>query len=413
MASRSVDSGELVDIEFDDGTVVPCTRNHKWFVLHAPGTRYGRYYPDGRFVGGESEVFREFVVACYLVPGTIAPTRGGGLATIVSISPRKAGTPTTVYSLNVPCDHTYVTTNGIVTGNSIHTWCGASAENFMGWEVERQEIMPRSYRCGKAIVDLGERCLQRLSNYWDRGIAPADHDSEIRESEDLDWELSKVDPKQSTLVLARTKYDVSRARAILAEHDIPCRYTKRREGAHTKDLAMGALWALEHGEGISGEAWGYALEALPSKGQGGVPYLEYGTKAQWKKGLADEYDRVYPEDLPALGVTDTLRGMIMSGEWSKLPDGGTDWYRSAKKFGVEVVSDPKVLVGTVHSSKGMEADRVILLTNVPTRVRDGEENDQIRFDEERRIEYVACTRARYELVLAHDPRSRYRMEIPV
>jgi len=37
----------------------------------------------------------------------------------------------------------------------------------------------------------------------------------------------------------------------------------------------------------------------------------------------------------------------------------------------------------------------------------------VRFAEERRIEYVACTRAKHELVIAHDPRERYRMEIPV
>jgi ATP-dependent exoDNAse (exonuclease V) beta subunit len=61
----------------------------------------------------------------------------------------------------------------------------------------------------------------------------------------------------------------------------------------------------------------------------------------------------------------------------------------------------------------MEAAKVIVLTSVSRRTRNGEEDDDRKFAEERRIEYVACTRAKHQLIVAHDPRSKYRMEIPL
>jgi superfamily I DNA/RNA helicase len=87
--------------------------------------------------------------------------------------------------------------------------------------------------------------------------------------------------------------------------------------------------------------------------------------------------------------------------------------RAAKRFGVEAVSSPKIRIGTVHSVKGQEATKVIVLSSVGRRIRESEENSQERHDEERRIEYVAVTRAKQKLIVAHDPREKYRMEFPI
>ena len=296
----------------------------------------------------------------------------------------------------------------------LFSWAGASASHFMGWDVAKQHIMPKSFRCPKAIMEAGERCLQRLPDYWDRGIAPADHDGRIEESENFEDDLYDLRPDEDTLVIARTNRNVAKIKGILDDIGTPYRYVKQKnEGRTCKEQGMAGLWNLQHCQGISGEAWGRIVEILPSKTTDGREWLVRGSKAKWKKGLAEQFDRVYPEDLPTLGASPELCQAIASGQWAGLPDGGTKWVRAAKKWGVEAVSEPKIRIGTIHSSKGMEASKVIVLTSVSQRCRDAEESDDAKFAEERRIEYVACTRAKHKLILAHDPRARYRMEIPL
>jgi len=296
----------------------------------------------------------------------------------------------------------------------LYSWAGASSEYFMSWDVgKNQKIMPKSYRCAPPIMALGERCLQRLPDYWDRGIAPADHEGSVEESENFEDDLSDLRPDEDTLVIARTNRHVGKIAAILDDIGMPFRKVKAKGGAYTRDLGMGGLWRLQHGEAISGDQWGYILEMLPSKTTDGRTWLERGSKSRWSKGLNSTFDRIYPEDLGHLGATEHLRAAIASGAWSGLPDGGTKWSAAAKRWGVETVSDPKIRVGTIHSVKGQESDKVVMLTNLGRRIRESEENDQTRFNEERRIEYVGVTRARKKLIIAHDPREKYRMELPL
>lgn len=295
----------------------------------------------------------------------------------------------------------------------LYAWAGASSEHFMGWEVVKQSVMPKSFRCAAPILALGERCLKPLADYWDRGIAPADHAGSVVESENLEDDLQDLRPDEDTLVIARTNRHVRRVAAILDELGTPFRKIKSREGTLARDQGMGGLWKLQHGQPIEGQAWGHVLDLLPVKTTDGREWLVRGSKAKWGKGLSEHYDRIYPEDLSSLGATEHLVGAIASGKWSDLIDGGTKWYSAAKTYGVEAVANPKIKIGTIHAAKGMEGSKVVLLTNIGRRIRESEDSDPTRFAEERRIEYVAVTRARHQLIVAHDPRERYRMELPL
>lgn len=296
----------------------------------------------------------------------------------------------------------------------LYSWAGASSDHFMGWDVAKQSVMPKSFRCAAPILALGERCLQRLGEaYWDRGIAPADHDGEVVESDNFEDDLCDLSPQEETLVLARTNRHVSKIAAILDDIGVPFRKIKAKNGAYNSDIGMGGLWRLQHGQAIGSEEWTQIIDMLPAKTSDGRTWLARGSKSRWRNGGAEGYDRIWPEDLPELGATEELRQAIASGAWSGLPDGGTKWTAAAKRWGVEAVSSPKIRIGTVHSAKGMEASNVILLSSVGAKVRNSEEMDDAKFAEERRIEYVAVTRAKHKLIVAHDPRERFRMEIPV
>jgi len=296
---------------------------------------------------------------------------------------------------------------------AIHSWAGADARHFLSWGTQDRSIMPRSYRCAPPIMALGERCLQRLPEYWDRGIAPADHDGRVEESENYEDDLADIDPREETLVIARTNRHVKNIAAILDDIGIPFRRTKSRGETLNRDLGMAGLWKLQHGQGASAEEWTQAIDLLPSKTLDGRTWLTRGSKTAWNKGLREQFDYIFPEDVERLGATNHLQDAIKSGSWGGLCDGGTKWVNAAKRWGIEVVEKPQVKIGTIHSVKGMEASKVIVLTSVGRRTRESEESDERRFAEERRIEYVACTRAKHTLVVAHDPRERYRMELPV
>ena len=332
---------------------------------------------------------------------------------VVSVRRLDPGTPTVVYSLNVERYHTYITENRYITGNCIYGWSGATAAHFMSWGTKDRSIMPRSYRCAPPIMALGERCLQRLPDYWDRGIAPADHDGRVEESENYEDDLADIDPREETLVIARTNRHVKNIAAILDDIGIPFRRTKSRGETLNRDLGMAGLWKLQHGEAATAEEWTHAIDLLPSKTIDGRTWLTRGSKSAWNKGLKSQFDYIFPEEIERLGATTHLQEAIRSGAWGGLCDGGTKWTNAAKRWGIEVVEKPKVKIGTIHSVKGMEASKVIVLTSVGRRTRESEEADERRFAEERRIEYVACTRAKHTLVVAHDPRERYRMELPV
>lgn len=296
----------------------------------------------------------------------------------------------------------------------LYSWAGASSKYFMAWDVgQNQKVMPKSYRCAPAIMALGERCIQSLPDYWDRGIAPADHDGEVVESENFEDDLSDLDPREETLIIARTNRNVSKIAAILDDVGVPFRRVKAKQGAYNKDLGMTGLWKLQHGMAVTGDEWGQAIELLPSKTRDGRSWLARGSKARWSRELATQFDLIFTGDLPTLGATEHLQGAIASGEWAGLVDGGTKWAAAAKRFGLEAVSHPKCRIGTIHSVKGQEADNVIVLSSKGRRIYESEQSDPERAHEERRIEYVAATRARKRLTIAHDPRERYRMEFPL
>jgi superfamily I DNA/RNA helicase len=183
---------------------------------------------------------------------------------------------------------------------------------------------------------------------------------------------------------------------------------------------MAGLWKLQNGEPATAEEWTQAIDLLPSAtvkkaAEGGQErrWLVMGAKSQWTRGGKDRFDLLFPEDLEAVGATEHLREKIASGGWSDLVDGGSRWQKAAKRWGLGIVSSPRIRIGTIHSAKGMEADNVIILSSVGRRVRDSAERSDERADEERRIEYVAVTRAKRKLIVAHDPRERCRMDIPV
>ena len=287
---------------------------------------------------------------------------------------------------------------------AIFGFAGSSAECFLGWPAEKERTMPKSYRCPAPILALGERCLRRMyRGYFDRGVAPADHEGRIFDTE-TEVPLAAARPDQEWLFIARTNYEAGRLYASLNAAGKPARWVKQPDGVTVRGQGLAALYSLEKGKPVSGAEWGRAVELLPSVNKSKEPMLARGTKTGWVKKHADEWDVIFPNELEKVGATEELKGKIRSGEWCSLVDRGQEWRRHAERWGADLASNSRIRVGTIHSVKGMEADNVALLTTTSKRVEQGRDDCHAQHDEECRIAYVGVTRARRNLYVVNEGR---------
>lgn len=292
---------------------------------------------------------------------------------------------------------------------AIYGWAGAMGRLFMQWPAEKTKTLPKSYRCPPPIHHLGEAILRRCSDYWDRGISAADHDGRIEQHRWHGGLTSQVRPDESWLLVARTNYHAARLSRELKKRGIPWVPTKGNGGwnAPARNEILRTIWALQNGLVIRGSQWRKAVKAFPAD------LLERGTKtrmAEMSDGAADkEYPRLFLESCP--GGTPQLDEIIRSGRWQTIVEHGAEWVAAVERWGESSVMSPKIKVGTIHSVKGAEADNVIWLTTLTNMVRRGWEDPDVR-DEERRLAYVAVTRARRRLIVAVEPNA-YRFEVPL
>jgi DNA helicase-2/ATP-dependent DNA helicase PcrA len=298
---------------------------------------------------------------------------------------------------------------------AVYGFAGSSSETFLGWPVSKQRIMPKSYRCAKPILDLGEQCLRRMRRgYFDRCIAPADHDGKVSRVSGLEAAVSGVNPEEDWLLIARTNFQANRIAAAMHEAGKPVRRTTSGDTPTIRSQGLAALYRLEQGEAISGSEWRRAVALLPSTNKAREKMLIRGAKTRWDNAEESKaIDAIYPNDesLTAAGATPRLLEVIRSGDWASLVDDGQRWRAAARRHGIELASAPRCRVGTIHSVKGAEADNVLLLTTTSKRVANGTE-DELQADEECRIAYVAVTRARHNLCIVEDGyRGQPRMEV--
>lgn len=302
---------------------------------------------------------------------------------------------------------------------SIYGFAGSSAACFMSWNADKQRIMPKSYRCPRPVLELGERCLRLMSEsagYFDRMIEPADHEGSVRDAA-LDEVIPSVRPDQDWLFIARTNFQAERMAKALYSRAIPSRWTNANDdGVSARGIGLAAIHDLCAGKMVRGAHWAEAIALLPQKVAGGGDLTVRGMKAKWKRerdGLLELWDWVVLDDVTKIGGTDLLVKMISDGSVFSLIDRGTGWKRCADKWGVESANNPKIRVGTIHSVKGSEADNVVLMTATSRTVSRAYDDDATR-DEEHRIAYVGVTRARRNLFVVDESRDiNKKMEVIV
>jgi hypothetical protein len=293
----------------------------------------------------------------------------------------------------------------------IYTWAGANPYAFMNWPVaeDKQDFLTETYRCARNIIDFGmdllrdnddmDREIKKFSiKARDGGVIEEGHMDEIREF--------IGDPAESTLILARTNEYVSRIAKRLNLSKVPWKSVRgTMRWPSTVSLKLGAaLTALERGETINKDGFYRLLDTLPTE-----PY--------WRRGAKTFYDQKENKDDPqsvvgcnlgslcAHGANQILVDTIRSGAWRNIEElqNAATACQAKQQFG-DLVDNPQIKVATIHGSKGMQADRVILCSQITPAVKkhiESAEGDK----EERRVWYVGATRARDYLAILRGPRT--------
>lgn len=292
---------------------------------------------------------------------------------------------------------------------SIFGFGGSDSRYFMSWAVDKERVMPKTWRCPPPIHALGEACLKKMrTGYWDRGIAAADHDGEVIRGGYAESVAASLSATSQTLVIARCNYIVEMWEAILAKKRLP--FAKLKAKDSTKYLrACNSLWAIEHGQHTTPDDYAAAIDMLPATGN-----MISGTKKAWgNESTLRRWQVIFPSDLEDTGLKPEFADRIRKGGWADLILRGERWRNAAVKYGPELATKPAIRVGTIHAAKGMEASTVVLSTTVSRRIHEAQGIDAEQHDEERRIEYVGVTRARNRLILATEVDADYKMRIPL
>lgn len=292
---------------------------------------------------------------------------------------------------------------------------GSDYRHFMAWEAE-QQIMPRSFRCPAEVMALGERCLMEMhEGYFDRQIAPADHDGSVETTGTPEDAIEMLDMSGTTLILARCNYSLRKYEKQLTAKGLPWRHLKIDYSETLKGFQT--LWLLERGEVIEHDQWCAAIAVLQASDHELGPLLIPGEKEAWREGLRSRWDLFRPQELEQVGCTTALAQAVRAGQWAglvlpKYRNLASRWIASAHAYGPELATYPKISLATIHAAKGAEGDTVILSTETSKRIELSRRLSAERHDEECRIAYVGVTRARKQLIVVQDS-ARFRMRLPL
>lgn len=299
----------------------------------------------------------------------------------------------------------------LLTGDpyqSVFAFGGSSFRHFLSWDA-KEEIMPQSYRCSRQIMDYGEQCIRRMrSGYRDRGIMPADHDGRVCQVCSAEEAIASIKADQTCLILGRCSFSLAAYESALNEANRPYVWIDKSQGGrHLSGFAC--LWALQNGRVVTGDQWAAAVEIMPVSNRVLGPLLARGEKTAWAEGRRGNIDliRPTPEFLKIAGATETWAKIILQGEWqdyvhTRRKAEAQTWVRSAKRWGEEAASNPKIRLSTIHSAKGLEDENVILSTIASPAVTRARQRLTESHDEECRVAYVAVTRAKRRLTIVHD-----------
>lgn len=272
---------------------------------------------------------------------------------------------------------------------SCYKWAGAAEDYLLSLDWER-EVLEKSHRLPRAIFDLSQKIAHRIKTRFAKVQQADDRQGAVK------WlpQLKGIDLHQGKwLLMARTGRQL--IPFIDYCHDNGVAYTSQKgpsvDPVHIKAIAAYERWRA--GEQLDGPDTDLVLSQ----------FKRFAGKRKPKIVLEDHY------------TADAFK-LDISKPWFDSMDGITEntrkYYQVCRRAGERLNDEQRILtrvrIQTFHSAKGMEADSVIMFTDLTPKTWEGYQKDQ---DGEHRVFYVGVTRASNTLYLM-TPQSNYNYAIP-
>ncbi len=327
---------------------------------------------------------------------------------------------------------------------AIYEFIGADPSAFLATELpdDHIKVLSQSYRVPRAVQQWGEKWIRQVASRAQKDYMPRDCDGVLgylggvgykAPEEILSHAESGLEEGQSVMILTTCGYQLNNLIAVLKKEGIPFHNPFSNNGGWNPLRASRGVSVAERlvaflrpdpwlwPEPRGSWTWSDLATWAPIVYADKAGFLR-GTKkmiSEWSESLPcgrPRMDEIFPEDSPVPGLLlgddvekkiEWLRDVARPDSLEKLEyplrilekEGG---------FGLE--SPPQIIVGTIHSVKGGQADRVYVCPDLSLAgyrewMKDGRGHDAIV-----RQFYVAATRAKEELYFC-SPSTSYCVDV--
>lgn len=271
----------------------------------------------------------------------------------------------------------------IVAGDddqAIFQWAGADIGYFINLQ-GNTTVLDVSYRIPRSIQQQSLKTIEKVLARRDKKWKPRDDEGAIHFHNTI--EALNMNEK-SWLVLGRNGYlldgveDKCRREGLIYERG-------GRRSVSEKSLTAIRSWeALRKGEAISAVHTRHLLSYMHHNG------VKLPTEGEYKlEALCKAWG------IPSQG--------IWHEAFTRMPANERSYLVAALRKGEKITKKPRIVLSTIHSAKGGEADNVVLFMDMARRTYLDMMKDP---DDERRVFYVGLTRAKESLHIIN-PTTRY------
>lgn len=320
---------------------------------------------------------------------------------------------------------------------SIFSWRGADPHAFRNLDLAGERVLSQSHRVPAAVHQLADRWIRRIEDRQQIAYRPRNDQGHVRglpmtsrAPEDLLPELDQLDG--TIMVLATCGYMLNPLISVLRAQGVPFHNPFREKAGNWNPLrsasrlaaflrAETAVWG-DHARAWTWDDLRLWTEPLQAKGvlaRGAKTAIEASCQED-RFGESRATHEVPLETLMTLLGASTLRHPAFRGD--------IDWWQRSllasqaakhrypveiakRRGGKALLETPRLMIGTVHSFKGGEADHAIVIPDLSrTGMWMGWQPGGPGRDQIIRMGYVAATRARQTLSIL-EPAGPERMPI--